>query len=211
MLAAFGPDYTWNYETGVKSEWLNHHLLLNVSAYHIDWHYMQYSGVLNCSGKCAHSNGMEFEVSAKPMPGLDLNLATSFMKAELNQKLAAANGSPNSGTQLTNTPEFTLAASANYNWNVGANLLAKAHVDLQHVGEIANMSYRETLNIPGPAYTLFNASLSVGDERWDVKLFGRNLGNTKAMSTITNDTVTPAWVYVNGPRTIGLEVTLKTR
>lgn len=217
---AYGPDYTWNYEAGVKSEWLNRRLLLNVAAYHIDWYDMQYSGdfyngafsgVLNCSGKCAHSNGVELEATAKPMPGLDLNLSTSFLKAELNQELKAANGDPTSGTQLTNTPKFTLAGSANYNWSVGGNLLANVHADLQHVGEVANMSYRVTKNIPGPAYTLFNASLSVGDERWDVKLYGRNLGNKNAMTTVTNDTVTPAWVYVNRPRTIGLEVTLKSR
>ena len=218
---AYGPDYTWNYEVGTKTQWLDRRLQVNVAAYHIDWYDMQYSGdffngafsgVLNCQGKCAHSNGMEFEVTARPMRGLDLNLSTTFLKAELNQTLTAANGSPTSGTQLTNTPKFSLAASANYGWDLTEHLRASVHADLQHMGEVANMSYRQTLNIPGPAYTLFNASASVAlDDRWEVRLYGRNLGNTRAEVTTQNDTVTPAWVYVNRPRTVGLEVTLRTQ
>jgi outer membrane receptor protein involved in Fe transport len=218
LPASYGPDYTHNYEAGVKSEWLDRRLQVNVAAYHIDWFDMQYSGdffngafsgVLNCKGKCAHSNGAEFEVTARPMRGLDLNFATTFLKAELNQTLEAANGSPTSGTQLTNTPKFSLSASANYGWSIGTRLQANVHADLQHIGEIANMSYRQSLNIPAPAYTLFNAGASLGfDDRWQVRLYGRNLGNTRAQITTQNDTVNPAWVYVNRPRTVGLEVTM---
>ena len=221
LPASYGPDYTHNYEAGIKSEWLDRRLQFNAAVYHIDWFDMQYSGdffngafsgVLNCQGKCAHSNGVEFEVTARPMRGLDLNLATTFLKAELNQTLDAANGSPTSGTQLINTPKFTLSGSANYGWSIGSHLQANVHADLQHIGEIANMSYVQSLNIPAPAYTLFNAAASIGvDDRWEVRLYGRNLGNTRAEVTTQNDTVTPAWVYVNRPRTVGLQVTMWTK
>ncbi|MFO1502421.1 MAG: TonB-dependent receptor [Steroidobacteraceae bacterium] len=216
---AFGPDYTWNFETGFKSEWLDRRLQLNMAAYRVNWYDMQYSGdffngafsgVLNCQGKCAHSNGVEMELTARPMPGLDINLASTLMKAELNKTLTEANGSPVSGTQLTNTPKFTLAGSVNYGWDIGAGARASLHADLQHTGRVANMSYRTSLNLPGPAYTLFNASASLNFDHWDVRLYGRNLGNKRAQVTTQNDTVTPAWVYVNRPRTVGLEVTFKS-
>lgn len=217
---AYGPDYTRNYEAGMKSEWLDHRLQLNVAAYHIAWYDMQYSGdffngvfsgVLNCKGKCAHSNGVEVDVTARPMRGLDLNLATTVMKAELDKALPEANGSPVSGTQLANTPTFTLAASANYGWEVNTALRASVHADLQHVGKVANMTYRQNLNIPGPAYTLLNASTTLAsiDDAWELRLYARNLTNKRAQVTTQNDTVTPTWVYVNRPRTIGLEVTLR--
>jgi outer membrane receptor protein involved in Fe transport len=73
------------------------------------------------------------------------------------------------------------------------------------------MTYRQNLNIPGPAYTLLNASATLSfNDRWDLRLYGRNLGDTRAQVNTQIDSVTPAWVYVNRPRTIGLEMTLHT-
>ncbi len=217
---AFGPDYTWNYELGMKSEWLDRRLQLNVAAYHINWFDMQYSGdffngafegVLNCKGRCAQSTGMEFEVTARPVRGLDVNLAATFLKAELTKGLVEANGSPVSGTQLDNTPRFTLSGAVNYGWQLGTNLGLDLHANIQHVGKVANMTYRQNLNIPGPAYTLLNASATLSfNDRWDLRLYGRNLGDTRAQVNTQIDSVTPAWVYVNRPRTIGLEMTLHT-
>ncbi|MGC4029044.1 MAG: TonB-dependent receptor [Steroidobacteraceae bacterium] len=217
---SFGPDYTWNYEAGMKSEWLDHRLQVNVAAYHIDWYDMQFSGdffdgafegVLNCQGRCAKSDGMEFEVTARPMRGLDVNLAATLLKAELTKALPEANGAPVAGTQLTGTPRFTMSGSVNYGWQVNTNLSANLHADAQHVGKVQNVTYRENLNIPSPAYTLFNASASLSfNDRWDLRLYGRNLGDTRARVNTQIDTVTPAWVYVNRPRTFGLEMTLHT-
>src|SRR6185312_3324895 len=34
---AFRPDTLWNYETGLKSSWLDHRLTVNAAVYYIDW------------------------------------------------------------------------------------------------------------------------------------------------------------------------------
>lgn len=216
---SYGPDYTWNYELGMKSEWLNRRLQLNVAAYRIDWYDMQYSGdffdgvfegVLNCQGKCAHSNGLEVDITARPMPGLDLTLSSTVMKAELDRALPEANGAPVSGTQLANTPKFSFAASAGYSWGLTDALQASVHADIQYTGKVDIVNYRPAMNIPSPAYALFNLSASLaGNDRWEARLYGRNLGNKRAQINTINDSVTPAWVYVNRPRTIGLEMTFR--
>lgn len=217
----YGPDYTKNYELGLKNEWFGHRLQVNGALYRINWYDMQYSGdfyngafsgVLNCQGLCAHSQGVELEINARPVRGLDLNLATSVLKAQLNQTLEAANGSPTSGTQLAHTPKFTLAAGATYSWDLAGNLGASVHADLQHVGEVALSNYVPSENIPAKAYTLLNASATLTiNDRFDVRLYGRNLGNTAAQTTIQEDSVTPAWVYTSRPRTVGFDVTLRSK
>ena len=71
------------------------------------------------------------------------------------------------------------------------------------------MSYRTQYNHPAPAYTLVNLSASVAKGRqWELKAYARNLFDVNAQLNTQTDTVTPAWVYTNQPRTIGMQVTL---
>ncbi len=70
----YGPDYLSNYEIGIKSEWLDHRLLLNISAFLMEWDDIQLrlsstssyadSGAFwlegNFNGGTAEQKGVEF-------------------------------------------------------------------------------------------------------------------------------------------------------
>src|SRR4029079_15679328 len=76
----YDPDNTKNYELGLKSEWLDKRLILNVAAYRIDLENLQvgmlfgpggaFSGVGNVPGKGARSQGFELDFQARPLQGL---------------------------------------------------------------------------------------------------------------------------------------------
>jgi len=44
----FESDSLWSYEVGAKTNWLDHRLTANLTAYHIDWSDMQTAKDLDC-------------------------------------------------------------------------------------------------------------------------------------------------------------------
>jgi len=217
---AYGPDYTWNYEVGAKTQWLDRRLQVNVAAYRVNWYNTQiageffngaFEGVLNCKGLCARSQGVEADIVARPMPGLDLTLSGTVFKAKWLKDQPDMNGSPKAGSQFTDTPTFTFSTSAGYTWALSQGYEMAVRADVQHSGRVAFSDYRPAYNLyPPKAYTLVNtsATLSQGD-RWALKLFARNLFDAKAVQNVNADSVTPYSVLINQPRTIGVQLDLK--
>lgn len=216
---SYGADHTLNFEAGVKSEWFDRRLQANLSAYKISWYDMQYSGaffngtfegVLNCEGKCAHSTGVELDVTARPMPGLDLTLAATAFKAELDKQLMNGEGDPPAGTQLRNTPSFSFSTSGSYTWDLANGWTAMVRADVQHVGEVPITHYRVADNRPGKAYTLVNAAASIASgDKWEAKLYVRNIFDEAAQVNVANDATTPYLIYTSQPRTVGISLGMK--
>ena len=217
---AYGPDYTWNFEAGAKTQWFDNHLTANIALYHINWYDTQISGefyngafegILNCEGLCARSQGIEVDISARPMRGLDIGFSGTLFKAKWLKDQPAMNGSPLAGTQFTDTPRHTVSAYANYHWNLGGDFDMALAANVQNSGRIAYSDYRPhyTLHTPG-AYTLVDvsATLSKGDT-WSTKLFVDNLFDKRALFNLTADSVTPYSALYATPRTIGVEFSVK--
>jgi iron complex outermembrane receptor protein len=130
--ATFGgfPTYEdetlWNYEAGVKSQFGN--ITLNAAAFYTDIRNLQITADAgSCSSRVvfnaqAHTMGMEFELAAEPMPGLDLSLAGSWVEAEFDQTRLTATGDIlagiREGNRLPSVPNLQLAASAFYKFPV---------------------------------------------------------------------------------------------
>lgn len=219
MPNSYGPDYTNNFEVGAKTQWLDHRLQVNAAAYRINWYDTQisgsffggaFSGILNCTGLCAHSQGIEMDVTARPIHGLDLNLATTVFKAEWDKPQPAMDGDPQKGTQLQNTPNFTLSAAGNYTWDLPYGLTGAVHGDVSYNDGTPITNYVMQYNVHAPAYTLVNFSGDVAKgQRWDLKLYARNVFDKRAAVNVENNSVTPVFIVTNQPRTIGLQATLR--
>ena len=220
LPASYGADYTWNYELGAKTQWLDRKLQVNVAAYRINWYDTQISGeffngafegVLNCKGLCARSQGVEADIVARPMPGLDLSVSGTVFKAKWLKDQPDMNGSPKAGTQFADTPTFTFSTSAGYTWTVSGDYEMAVQANVQHSGAVAFSDFRADYNLhPPKAYTLVNASatLSKGD-RWGLKVFARNLFDARGVQNVDADSVTPYQVLISQPRTIGVQLDLK--
>jgi iron complex outermembrane recepter protein len=94
--AAVAPDKTYNYELGVKGDYLNHALTFDASAYYIDWRQIQVlvlSNIFspyNTNGGNAKSEGLEVSVQARPTDSLKITAAASLNDAQLTQNFPAS-------------------------------------------------------------------------------------------------------------------------
>ncbi len=128
----FDPEYTWNYEVGFKSNWLDHRLLVNLSVFYISIDDKQVSelhptiaATTITNAAEATSKGFELQVQAKPFPWLDIFGGFGYTEAKFDKFNATVWN--DTGTALT-TKDYEgnyLQYAPKYTYNVGAQYTAE--------------------------------------------------------------------------------------
>lgn len=126
----FDEETLWNYELGIKSDFLDNRVRLNLALFYIDWKDVQVNasrliledgelrsvqGVSN--GAKATSQGLEFELVARPVPKLALGFSAGYLDSEWDQFEDARTGFGElelSGQRLPKAPKWTVSADAQY-------------------------------------------------------------------------------------------------
>ena len=214
---SFAPETLWNYEAGVKSTLFDRRVVLNAAVYYMKWDNIQLSQdnpatpaydpiILN--GGAAHSQGVEVELTARPIPALELGANLSVQQAEYDD-----------GVLPTGEPLRKLPFAPDYSGMVSADY----RIPLEGVGELSlfgeyqlrGRSYLTNNNDPdgrvGP-YGLLNlrASLESEDGRWRLSLWGKNLADEtykqRLFDLANQDQVGQKFIVLGEPRTYGVEL-----
>ena len=143
---SYDPEYTWNYELALRSQWLDKRLTVNANAFYVDWTDQQ--AAVQLSGNiydveirnaaASRVYGFELETAYRAMPNLDLygsvgHANTRFDDFTVAGGLVTANLS---GHQFANAPRWTAAAGATWRsdagWfaDVNANYRSAAYQDV---------------------------------------------------------------------------------
>jgi len=121
--ATYKDETLWNYEAGVK--YSRHGLTFNAAAFHNEIRNLQVTvDAGSCSSRLvfnvpkAHTTGVEAELSAHPMPGLDLSFAGSYIDSKFDSTIAnpvlASRTGIRDGNRLPTVPKYQIAATATY-------------------------------------------------------------------------------------------------
>ena len=124
----YDDETMWNYEFGIKMR-TDGGIVFNAAVFHTDIEDLQVTlDAGSCSSRIsfnvpeAHTTGVEFELFAQPVEGLELSFAGTVLEAEFDTTVIDANGSVLGGVQdgnrLASVPETQLAATAAYYWPV---------------------------------------------------------------------------------------------
>ncbi len=212
------PEDVLAYELGLKSDLLDDRLRVNLAGFFTDVEDLQGSGVVNnqlarTSVGDAEIQGLELEVTAVPVTGLELTAMASLMDTEvtsLNFNLAegcaaeVAAGLTEDDVKLKEAPEFTWRLGANYTFPVSG--LA---------GELrfgADANYKDaypTLNCTSKAssvveHTVVNAQAAYYSDsgRYRVVLSGNNLTDEEYNNgqPVINLLPTYTFSYMSPPR-----------
>ena len=193
----FDPEYTWNYEAGIKTSWFDKRLILNMSAFYIDIQdkqVMQYDAgrswhVSNAAE--ASSKGLELEFEARPTQGLHFFGGLGVIDAKIDNWIS--NGVDYKDNNLPSAPKYTYNVGVKYSHHTG--LFGRA--DIFGTGDI----YTDPENTQKiDAYNTVNLSFGFQRETFDIVLWGENIFD-KEYLTNKNASGTDSFVEFGQPRT----------
>jgi len=212
----YKPDSLWSYEVGSKSRFLNNRLSINADVFYVKWKNIQQGVYLptcaytyNANAGDATSKGFEFDIKAKPMPGLTLSASGGYVKAELSNDQGIENGVVGAvaGAQIQGVPKYNAAVNAVYNfsaWDKPAFVMA----GMQWVGSSKGSLDPEQTDHDRPSYHTTDFSAGMTFDRYAFSVFVKNAFDT---DTIIQHPQVASIVqgYRLAPRSIG--VTLATK
>ncbi|QIB66789.1 TonB-dependent receptor [Kineobactrum salinum] len=218
--AGFDSESAWNYEISAKTSFFDNRLVVNPSVYWIDYEELQVPVNLSgcgfkiyANGESARSTGVELEIYANPVEGLDLRFGGSYNDAQLTADLPLGVGLD--GDRLPSAPKLQGSASARYTFPLTGALAAYAgyaQFGVQYMDEtIMVVGWERSLPVVGsPTDASFKGNLRFGLEspRWEASLFVDNLWDER-VSTFNRVTSFYSVHSVNQPRVIGLSVSAR--
>ena len=183
-LFAYQPEYSNNYEIGIKNNFLNNRLLVNVTAFYSAVNDAQVPTLIlpdavtitKNTGKLT-SKGIELEARAL-LNGFQLDYNLGYTDASFkNLKLAQYGSEADlTGKKQLFTPDVTSMMAAQY----GCTLSQKHLLKITFRGEwkyIGKQFFDLANTVSQLSYNLLNSSIGISTPGWSLKFWGRNLTN----------------------------------
>ncbi|APW72283.1 MULTISPECIES: TonB-dependent receptor [Sphingopyxis] len=213
------PEESEVYEAGLKANWSVAALNLAVFKQSIKGFQSNvFTGTgfaLANAGKQS-TFGIEFDGSVRPVRGLNLNLAVTYLDAKYDSFVASAFGDL-SGMKPAGIPDLSVSMGGTYTHEFAGGTRAIAHVDYQYesptqiVDGLAALPASVAQNLKREVNQL-NASFTVAlTNGLELGVWARNLTNARYLTTIFNAVAQSGSVsgYPSQPRTYGVTARFK--
>lgn len=203
------PDTVWNYEAGLKGNFLNGNLSANLAVYHIDWKKIQLnaldaSGVLlQTNGGDAEVDGVEMELVARPTSYLTFTANAGYTDARIVSVLPGVSTATGArvGDNLPLTPEYTVAFAADQRIPFTDNITGLLGTTLRYQSDMPN-NYAASAAVAQrtlPSITTVDVRGGLEFERYTIQIRAQNLLNEHSYLAIANNVAT-----VTQPRSVTL-------
>lgn len=192
----FDADTLLSYEIGLRTETSDGRFAFDGAVYYLDWKDILVFGAFdsaigpvgaNDNGDGARVYGAEASATIRPGTGLTFMVNGAYNDAKLTEDTPPVTGGFE-GDQLPFTPEWSITASADYEWGVGA---ATAFIggDVRLLGDQAagfstayRGAYGRRLEIDG--YTKVDLRAGVEFDALSITAFARNVTNSRGLNNI---------------------------
>ncbi|RME62157.1 MAG: TonB-dependent receptor [Alphaproteobacteria bacterium] len=222
-IGPFNQEQVDTIELGVKSEWLDNRLRLNLSAFH-NWYddiqlavifftQDQFGNTVNgnsiINAASARTKGLEAEVIAVPVNGLTLSSSLGFLDATYSNfpfidptTLIETNLK---GERLQNAPKWTIATSVNYVF-YASGFAFTTNIGYNYVGKKFNTNLQNTPRSLIQNTHLVDGSFDVGPENgnWSVGVWVKNMFDNRYISSVFDAPGVIGLVDYQDPRTFGV-------
>jgi len=197
----YNPENVDTYEGGIKTDWLDHRLRINLTGFYNDYKNLQttvavfspISGTyVSTRGNApsAHTDGFELETSGQPTRNLALVFNTTYLKTRYDNYASPAEGTVPAynydGNQFAGEPKWQYFGSVTWTIPVSTG----GTIKLGASGSYFTSYFSDSLNSPQyqiAAHGVANAfvAFETEDRRWTFTLNGRNLANTFYFTSLT--------------------------
>jgi iron complex outermembrane receptor protein len=216
---SYDADRLTSYEVGLKADWFNRALSLDIAAFYLDWKDIQLFAVVNdtgvnANGGTAVSKGVELTATARPVKGLSFALNGAYTDAYLTQDTDPVVGGLD-GDPLPYVPKWSWSLSGDYEWTVMTDATAYVGSTVSYTGN--RTPDFGTRDPDGdlrkvPKYTTIALRAGIDAGHWSVEAYVQNLTNKRGITSIAGEGFYPNGAIAAGvirPRTIGLTVGAK--
>jgi len=219
----YDSDTVWSYEVGSKTKALNGRLLLDGSAFYVNWKNIQNVVPLSACGFSyvgnlgnAVSKGFDLQGTLKVVDGLLAHLALGYTNAKYSHTYYSAPGIPlaSEGDRL-DTPPWHASLSTDYSF--GVPVVEQGYLHLQYdfdsaydLQNASDATYDPLVNHVGST-RFMSARLGLRPGRWDVSVFADNLLDYHDTTSFFHDFRTSELVRYTAlrPRVIGVTASFK--
>ncbi len=212
----YDPEYTWNYEVGVKTEWLDRRLHVNLSFFYIEMSdkqvmEMQYGeGLITAkidNAARAHSQGVELEIKARPAQGWDILAGLGYTNVKIDDWVATEWNSDYSGLTRNDYGGKTVPGVPDFTANLGVQYTHRSglfiRTDISGTGAVY-ADYQN--NMKEDPYALVDLRLGYRGENLEAVLWGRNIFNEEYY-TVSYDGEGSKMVQDGSPAMCGVRIT----
>jgi iron complex outermembrane receptor protein len=186
---AFKPEFSWNYETGLKTSWFDNRLIVNAALFYVSIEDKQVQEYLNggplrdiANAAKASSKGFELEITARPVPGWQVFAGIGYADAQFEDwesEQTTSGPFDFEGKTLPHAPEYTFNAGVQYNHSSGFF----GRVDVTGLGDYYTDA-RNTVKVDG--YETVNLKLGFEGESFQVSLWCKNVFDEAYFTTKSN-------------------------
>ncbi|PWR17796.1 TonB-dependent receptor [Zavarzinia compransoris] len=219
------PETVDDFEIGLKSEWLNRRLQVNIGGYWTeveDVQQQRYSAgppTVNFISNVGdvRARGVELEIQAAPLPGLRLTASGSYNDATY---LNFTGGTPRpetpgvptdlTGKALSGAPRWQAFFGADYAHELGewaaTALTGYVGGNLAYTGSYYSGVNSQYLKVPERSIVDLRAGIRASDRSWDLSIWSRNLFDEKypvLLGSIPGQSALIFAPQVGDPRTVG--------
>ena len=227
------PEVLDAYEVGFKTEFLNHRVRLNGSAFYYDIknpqiQIIQAGSAFVSNAKSAHVKGAELQLEVAPVTGLTVDLSGTYLDPRYKSFTNAAAFFPNlntnpalgyiggtlpattidaSGERMIHAPKVQFAASVNYSTETPAGAVDLS-ADYAYTG---NFYWQPDHVLKQKAYGLLGARARLAlTHDVGISIYGKNLTNRKYVAAVIEQAGAAGYPYIPGaPRTYGGTIDFK--
>lgn len=206
---AYDPEFTWNYELSMRSQWLDDTLTVNANVYYVDWKDQQTSANFGLNlydrhtvnAGQSHVYGGELEISHRLSSDLDWYASIGHTRTKFDEfKTNLGTATDYSGREFPYAAHWTLGGGVNLRFgdgflaNVNASYRSKVYDDVTKANDP---------NSRLDARTLVNARLAyeVGD--WTFAVYANNLFDEHYLQYNRSEF---SRALLGDPRVVGLTV-----
>lgn len=222
-IGPFDPEYVDNYEVGMKGDFLDNTLRLNLAAFHVDYSDKQEeviqpdgfggSNTVVSNAATVENKGVEAEMTWVANEYLTINANIGWLDAEYDEYIADLNGdgirTDNSDLELRRIPEWTGGINGVFNMQMGPGTLS-AFAAVRYTDEY----WVEVANDPRGLVddrSVVDAGISYewqwsADRALRITLFGRDLTDEEAYSSAVVIPETIAFSGVSGGEEYGVQI-----
>lgn len=190
---SYDPESLWNYELGMKAEFLDRRLRLNTAVFYMDWKDMQasfqqagldedgnfilFGGIDNAEK--ATSTGAEISGTALLGEDLVVNFGVGYMDAKFDRFTAFIDGENRilDDRTIPNAPRWTASADAEYGFQLANDLRGFVRAEWNYRDEVrSSTSAMIQSGFPWevPSYDVVNLRAGIEHDRYSVVAYVEN-------------------------------------